>query len=49
VATHRADSTKHQYLELPVEELLRCARPFPPHEDMVIEDVDEELPAAVDS
>jgi hypothetical protein len=46
VATHRADSTKHQYLELPVEELLRRARPLPPHEDMVIEDIDEEEGAA---
>jgi hypothetical protein len=28
-------------LELPVEELLRRARPLPPHEEMVIEDLDE--------
>jgi hypothetical protein len=46
VATHRADSTEHQHLELPVEELLRLARPLPPHEDMVIEDIDEEEGAA---
>ncbi len=28
-------------LELPVEELLRRARPLPPHEEMLIEDLDE--------
>jgi hypothetical protein len=33
-------------LELPVEELLRRARPLPPHEDMVIEDLDDEEGAA---
>lgn len=26
-------------MELPVEELLRRARPLPPHEEMVIEDL----------
>lgn len=31
-----------KYLELPVQELLRRARPLPPHEDMVIDDLDEE-------
>lgn len=46
VATHRADNTKDQHLELPAEELLRRARPLPPHEDMVIEDIDEEEGAA---
>lgn len=30
------------HLELPVEELLRRARPMPPHEEMIIEDFDEE-------
>jgi hypothetical protein len=34
------ESPKH--LELPVEELLRRARPLPPHEALVIDDVDEE-------
>jgi hypothetical protein len=34
------------YLELPVEELLRRARPLPPHEEMVIEDLDDEEGAA---
>lgn len=43
---HRADNTEDQHLELPVEELLRRARPLPPHEDMVIEDIDEEEGAA---
>jgi hypothetical protein len=46
VATHRADDTEGQHLELPVEELLRRARPLPPHEDMVIEDIDEDEGAA---
>jgi hypothetical protein len=29
-------------LELPVEELLRRAKPLPPHDEMVIEDLDDE-------
>ena len=29
-------------LELPVEELLRRVRPLPPHEEMVIEDLDDD-------
>jgi hypothetical protein len=29
-------------LELPVEELLRRARPLPPHDEMVIHDLTEE-------
>jgi hypothetical protein len=33
-------------LELPVEELLRRARPLPPHEEMVIDDLTEEEAAA---
>jgi len=33
-------------LELPVDELLRRARPLPPHEEMVIDDLDEEEGAA---
>ncbi len=33
-------------LELPVEELLRRARPLPPHEEMVIDDITEEEGAA---
>jgi hypothetical protein len=33
-------------LELSVEELLRRARPLPPHEEMVIDDLTEEEGAA---
>lgn len=33
-------------LELPVEELFRRARPLPPHEDMVIDDLDDDEGAA---
>jgi hypothetical protein len=40
---HPVESTS---LELPVEELLRRARPLPPHEEMVIEDLDEAETAA---
>jgi hypothetical protein len=29
-------------LELPIEELFRRARPLPPHEEMVIEDLDDD-------
>jgi hypothetical protein len=43
---HRADNTEDQHLELPVEELLRRARPLPPHDEMVIEDIDEDEGAA---
>lgn len=30
------------HFELPVEELLRRARPLPPHEEMAIEDLSED-------
>jgi hypothetical protein len=33
-------------LELPVEELLRRARPLPPHGEMAIEDLDDDEGAA---
>ena len=33
--------TRLPSLELPVEELLRRARPLPPHEEMLIEELDE--------
>jgi len=46
VSTDRADISDLQHLELPVEELLRRARPMPPHEEMVIEDLTEEEGAA---
>jgi hypothetical protein len=46
VSTHTADGAKEHDLELPVEELLRRARPLPPHEEMVIEDLTKEEGAA---
>jgi len=46
VSTHRADNSEDKHLELPVEELLRRARPLPPHDEMVIEDLTEEEGAA---
>jgi hypothetical protein len=53
VSTHRADKSEEQHLELPLEELMRRARPLPPHDQMVIEDLTEEegeaFLAAVDS
>ena len=36
----------HKGLELPVQDLIRRARPLPPHEEMVIEDLTEEEAAA---
>jgi hypothetical protein len=35
-----SESDKH--LEFPVEDLLRRARPLPPHDEMVIDDLDVE-------
>lgn len=53
VSTHPANNSEEKHLELPVEELLRRARPLPPHDEMVIEDLTEEdgaaFLAAVDS
>jgi hypothetical protein len=49
VATHRADNTEEPHLELPVEELLRRARPLPAHDEMVIEDIDEAPNLTVES
>jgi hypothetical protein len=46
VASQRADNAEDQHLELPVDELIRRARPLPPHDEMVIEDIDEEEGAA---
>lgn len=46
VSTNPADNAEEQHLELPVEELLRRARPLPPHEEMVIDDLSEEEGAA---
>jgi hypothetical protein len=42
VSTDRADNTDQQHLELPVEELLRRARPLPPRDETMIEDLTEE-------
>ena len=38
--SHPEDEPKH--LELAVDELLRRAQPLPPHDVLVIDDVDEE-------
>jgi len=50
VSTNRVDGTPEnsepQHLELPVEELLRRARPLPAHDQMVIDDLTEEEGAA---
>lgn len=43
MSTHGDQSAQElEHLELPVEELLRRARPLPPHADMLIDGVDEE-------
>jgi hypothetical protein len=42
VSTHASDHSEARDLELPVEELLRRARPLPPHDQMVIEDLTED-------
>jgi hypothetical protein len=41
VSTHAPDN-RDDHLELPVEDLLCRARPLPPHDEMVIEDLSEE-------
>ena len=41
MSTHAPDN-HDEHLELPVEELLSRARPLPPHDEMVIEDLSEE-------
>jgi hypothetical protein len=46
VSTYPADNPERQHLELPVEELLARARPLPPHDEMVIEELSEEEAAA---
>ena len=45
VSTHPADNSE-QHHELPVEELMRRARPLPPYEEMVIDDLTEDEGAA---
>ncbi len=43
MSSHTAPRAEdHPHLEFPVEELLRRAHPLPPHEEMVIDDIDEE-------
>jgi hypothetical protein len=42
MSAHHANVTDAQHLELPVEELLRRARPLPKHDEMVIEDLSAE-------
>jgi hypothetical protein len=39
MSAHPADNSAQECLELPVEELLRRARPLPDHNEMVIEDL----------
>jgi len=46
VSTDRANTGEVQHLELSVDELLRRARPLPPHDEMVIEDLSEAEGAA---
>jgi hypothetical protein len=46
VSTYRADQPEEQHRELPIEELLRRARPLPPHEEMVIDDLTDDEGAA---
>jgi hypothetical protein len=41
VSTHPADNSEQEHLELPIEELLRRARPLPDHDEMVIDDLTE--------
>jgi hypothetical protein len=45
VSTHPADNSE-PHRELPLEELLRRARPLPSHEEMVIDDLSEDEGAA---
>lgn len=42
VSVHPADNSEQEHLELPVEELLRRARPLPDHDEMAIGDLTEE-------
>lgn len=50
MASERTDDIQLESLELPVEELLRRAKPLPPHEEMIIEGLtDEEAQAFFDA
>ena len=42
MSTPQPEPTHAEHNELPVEELLRRARPLPPYGEMVIEDLDPE-------
>jgi hypothetical protein len=42
VSTQSSATDEPPHLELPVEELLRRARPLPPGDEMVIEDLSSE-------
>lgn len=42
MSTEPVQSGRGESLEFPVEELLRRARPLPPHEKMLIDDLTEE-------
>ncbi len=46
MSTQPADPGEERHHELPVEELLARARPLPPHEEMVIDDLTDEEGAA---
>lgn len=46
MSTEPVRSAQGESLELPVEELFRRARPLPPHEEMVIDDLTEDEGAA---
>jgi hypothetical protein len=42
MSTARHEHQPNESLELPVEELLKRARPMPPHRQMVIDDLSSE-------
>lgn len=42
VSPHPASNSEPEHLELPVQELLRRARPLPDRDEMVIEDLSVE-------
>lgn len=46
MSTEPVQPRRSESLELPVEELFRRARPLPPHDEMVIDDITEEEGAA---
>jgi hypothetical protein len=46
MSTQRANPGDEQHRELPIEELLRRARPLPPPEEMAIDDLSDEEGAA---